>query len=236
MEQLMQALIEQQTQLTATIQAQQTQLTATIQALSSSLTHRLSSSSPPPFPPYDEAAEDWEDYEKRLRQHFLAFGVVDAPMWVVKALRGRRLCEIRTGDGTVVRHYDQMRPRVVATPVPPPHLSPPPARDASPVAAADLPSVLMQPPSLPLPSTPEPAPVATPPSPGPISLEHTPRSMTPMDAAPEFSPIISSRRHVPRTSFRPGHFRPYSRVSARDLLGASQEAMDVSALSMSPRK
>ncbi|XP_049827568.1 uncharacterized protein LOC126266922 [Schistocerca gregaria] len=80
MEQLMQALIEQQTQLTATIQAQQTQLTAAIQALSTSLTHRLSSSSPPPFPPYDEAAEDWEDYEKRLRQHFLAFGVVDAPL------------------------------------------------------------------------------------------------------------------------------------------------------------
>ncbi|XP_049809917.1 uncharacterized protein LOC126252946 [Schistocerca nitens] len=157
-------------------------------------------------------------------------------MWVVKALCGRRLCEIRTDDGMVVRHYDQMCPRVVATPVPPALPLPPPARDASPVAAANLPYVLLQPTSLPLPSTPEPAPVMTPPSPGPISLEHTPRSTTPMDAAPEFSPIILSRRHVPRTSFRPGHFQPYSRVSPRDLLVASQEAMDVSALSMSPRK
>lgn len=81
LEQLVHALIQQQTvlteQLTAFVTAQRELPQTLASVVSAALPSRVAPLSLPPFPPYEEAAEEWEDYEKRLRQHFVAFGVVD---------------------------------------------------------------------------------------------------------------------------------------------------------------
>lgn len=184
------------------------------------------------------------------------------PKWikgVIKTFRGCRMCDVRTEDGMVTRHLDQMRPRAVEPPLQTAVHEPAQPRNIA-MAPATNSHHLWLSPVLPTsqgnqsPSTDRVlpshestfgagAPAAQPPATDALELspviqtrgrvlrpESTQTSPPPAPDTSEMSPTIQLRGRVPRTGCRPGHFRPYVRVAPRDLLATPQEQMDVSSL------
>ncbi|XP_049803326.1 uncharacterized protein LOC126237340 [Schistocerca nitens] len=165
--------------------------------------------------------------------------------------RGRRLYEIQTDTGVAVRHLDQLRNRVPATPVPnaaTPPLALPDTRDfgisqysqRSPLTVIAMPAPERTPPGdVPM-QEPEdhrlseqiysPPPPPTDADTSPMSpvistgLAATGRLVhgAPADSTPT-SPAISTRYHR-------GHFRPYGKPPPRDFTASQPTPMDVSHL------